>query len=112
VASPASDHPVDTLLVRIAVLLGVFVLICVPGLTRMGQRLETSSHAPSFARNIECPPKKVTLAPVTAASLPVPLATLDLVLSVRFASVPDAIVPDSPHLSAPLPLRAPPVAPL
>ena len=73
--SPASDRSVGTLFARLCVLVGVLVLICVPGLTRMGQRLETASRAPSFARNIECPPKKVTVAPVATVILPVAVAT-------------------------------------
>jgi hypothetical protein len=88
----------------------VLVLICVPGLTRMGQKLETASRAPSFAKNIDCPPKKVTVAAATAVASPVSLATLDLVPPVRFASVPDTTLPHSPHLFGPRPLRAPPIA--
>ena len=60
-------------------LLAVLVLVCVPGLTRMSQKLETASHAPSFAKNIDCPPKKVTVTPATAVASPVPLANFDLV---------------------------------
>ena len=89
-------------------LCGVLVLICVPGLTRMGQRLETSSHTPSFAKNIDCPPKKVTVTPATAVASPVSFTTLDLVPRVRFASAPDATLPQAPHLFGPRPLRAPP----
>jgi hypothetical protein len=92
------------------VLLGVLVLICVPGLTRMSQRLETASHAPSFAKNIDCPPKKVTVAPATALASPVSLTTFDLVPVVPFASVADASLPRSPFRSTPGPLRAPPLA--
>ena len=91
-------------------MLGVLVLICVPGLTRMSQKLETASRAPSFAKNIDCPPKKVTVAPATAVESPVSLATFDLVQPVRFASVPEAALPPPPHLFGPRPLRAPPVA--
>jgi hypothetical protein len=107
--TPPRGQSFGVLLGRISVLLGVLVLICVPGLTRVGQRLETSSRAPSFARNIECPPKKVTVAPVATVALPVPLATLTPVLAVRLASIPDALFPSSPHLHEPRPLRAPPV---
>jgi hypothetical protein len=106
----ARAHSCGILLVRAAVFFGVLVLICVPGLTRVSQRLETTSHAPSFAKNIDCPPKKVTVAPSTAVASPVPLATFDLVPMARFASVPDAPLPRSSQLFGPRPLRAPPLA--
>jgi hypothetical protein len=96
------------LLARAYVLLAVLVLVCVPGLTRMSQRLETASHAPSFAKNIDCPPKKVTVAPTTAVATPVAL-TFDLVFVVRPAFSPDTTLPRSPDLFVPRPLRAPPV---
>jgi hypothetical protein len=95
-------------LARASVLLGVLALICVPGLTRIGQRLETTSHAPSFAKNIDCPPKKVTVAGVIAVASPVQIKTFDLVPVARPASVPDAALPRSPQLFGPRPLRAPP----
>ena len=95
------------LLARAAVLLGVVVLICVPALTRTGQKLETSSHAPSFAKNIDCPPKKVVVAPLPAAS-PAPLVTFVAVSVVARLPVRDARLPRSPLLAAPRPLRAPP----
>jgi hypothetical protein len=92
------------------VLIGVLVLICVPGLTRIGQKLETASLAPSFAKNIDCPPKKVTVAGVIPVAAPVQIKTFDLVQVARLASVPDATRPRSPQLFGPRPLRAPPVA--
>jgi hypothetical protein len=92
------------------VLLGVLVLICVPGLTRISQKLETTSHTPSFAKNVDCPPKKVTVAGVIALASPVQIKTFDLVLVARLAFVPDATLPRSPQLFGPRPLRAPPVA--
>jgi len=103
-------HSFGHLLARIAVLCGVLVLVCVPGLTRIGQKLETASHAPSFAKNIDCPPKKVTVTPATAVASPVSLATLDPVPLVRFAVAPDAALPQPPYLFGPRPLRAPPAA--
>lgn len=98
------------LLARVSVLFGVLVLVCVPGLTRMSQKLETASHTPSFAKNIDCPPKKVTVAPAAAVASPVPLATFDVVRPVRFVPRPAAALPAAPHLVGPRPLRAPPLA--
>jgi hypothetical protein len=95
---------------RASVLLGVLALICVPGLTRISQKLETTSHTPSFAKNIDCPPKRVTVAGVIAVASPVQIKTFDLVLIARLVSVPDAPPRRSPQLFGPRPLRAPPVA--
>ena len=108
-------HPVHTrrfglLLARAAVLLGVAVLVCVPALTRVGQKLETASHAPSFSRNIDCPPKKVIVAPACAVMSPIRLKAFETVPVAPFAPPPDATLRRSPHLSAPPPLRAPPSA--
>jgi hypothetical protein len=110
VLTPPRAHSCGPLLARAVVLFGVLVLICVPGLTRISQRLETASHAPSFAKNIDCPPKKVTVAWSTAGASPVMLATFDLVPVARFASVPDAPLPRASQLFGPRPLRAPPLA--
>jgi hypothetical protein len=97
--------------IRAAALLSVLVLVCVPGLTRMGQKLETASHAPSFAKNIDCPPKKITIAPATAAVVsPVALTAHELVPATRPALIHDVTLPRSPQFSAPAPLRAPPSA--
>jgi len=96
---------------RTGVVLGVVVLVCVPALTRVGQKLETTSHAPGFSKNIDCPPKKVTVAPVCAMTLPSPLKAFETVAVARLAPSPDdATLPRSPHRSAPHPLRAPPFA--
>jgi len=97
------------LFARVAVLIGVVVLICVPALTRAGQRLETASHTPSFSKNIDCPPKKVTAAPQPVAT-PTPLATFDVVRIAAAPPSPDALLPHSPFLVTPRPLRAPPSA--
>jgi hypothetical protein len=97
-------------LARAAVLVGILVLVCVPALTRVGQRLETSSLAPSFSRNIDCPPKKVTIAPVLAVASPILLRTFATIPVARLTPAPATILPRSPHLAAPLPLRAPPSA--
>jgi hypothetical protein len=94
---------------RFFVFLVVYVLVCVPALTRVNQRLETASKTPSFAKNIDCPPKKVTVAPSPAAS-PVPIFTVEVV---RIGSVVPArpvVEPRSPFLAVPGPLRAPPAA--
>jgi hypothetical protein len=107
--TPARSQSSSLLLARAAVVLGVLVLVCVPGLTRIGQRLETASHAPSFAKNIDCPPKKVTIAPAATLVSAVALAAFDLVPVVRFAPVADPSLPRSPQLFGPRPLRAPPL---
>jgi hypothetical protein len=112
VHNPRLTPRLKLLLARTAVLFGIMVLVCVPGLTRIGQKLETASHAPSFAKNIDCPPKKVTVTPASAvspASSPATFHTLALA-----ALLPSrAPLPlRSPLLVIPRPLRAPPSAPL
>ena len=92
-----------------AVVVGIVVLICVPALTRAGQRLETASHAPSFAKNIDCPPKKVTVSPAVALASPVPLDTIEFVPAVRFAPSVASVLPRTPQFDLPIPLRAPPI---
>jgi|KBSMisStaDraftv2_1062788.scaffolds.fasta_scaffold795918_1 hypothetical protein len=96
-------------LARASVLLAVVVLVCVPGFTRIGQRLETTSHTPSFAKNIDCPPKRMTVAPAAPVATPIPVA-LDLVVIAEPMPAPDATLPRSPDLFGPRPLRAPPLA--
>jgi hypothetical protein len=95
-------------LARAAAVVGIVVLVCVPALTRVGQRLETASHAPSFAKNIDCPPKKVTVAPSAAMSSPVPLDTIELVPAAPLASPSTEALPRAPQFDLPVPLRAPP----
>jgi hypothetical protein len=102
-------HRLGLLLARTAVLLGIVVLVCVPGLTRMNQKLETASRAPSFSKNIDCPPKKVTLLPALLAS-PAPLATFDAPAIVALLPSRDPLLPRSLFLAVPRPLRAPPSA--
>ena len=85
------------------------MLVCVPGLTRVGQKLETASHAPSFAKTIDCPPKKVTVAPAPIES-PAPIAIYEAVRVVALAPSPEDLKPRSPFLVAPRALRAPPSA--
>jgi hypothetical protein len=97
------------LLARASVLLAVLVLVCVPGLTRMGQKLETASRAPSIAKNVDCPPKKVTVSPATAVATPIPVTAFDLVPAARSTVVPDPALPPSPQRFGPRPLRAPPL---
>ena len=96
-------------LARAAVLLSVVVFVCVPTLARMGQRLATSTHAPSF-RNIDSPPKKLTLAPAAAMTSPIPLEGIETVKIATFRPTPSAPPTLSPFLSTPTPLRAPPSA--
>ena len=93
---------------RFAAALAILVLVCVPALTRAGQKLETASHAPSFSKNIDCPPKKVTFAPVLAVVLPVAVKTLDQIPIPATVPQQPVAVPRSPQLGPPLPLRAPP----
>ena len=93
---------------RAAVFFGVFVLVCVPALTRIGQRLETASHTPSFSKNIDCPPKKVTVASSFAVTLPFAFKALASVAAVPSTPSHDTALPSSPFLSIPPPLRAPP----
>lgn len=96
-------------LARAAVLLGIVVLVCVPGLTRIGQKLETASHAPSFAKNVDCPPKKVTVVPAAVVS-PATVATLAAPPLAVPAPPYDPQLPRSPFLAIRPPLRAPPSA--
>jgi hypothetical protein len=95
---------------RLGAALCVCSLLCVPALTRITQKLEPESHTPSFSKNIDCPPKKVTVAPVVAIASPIPLDGFDTILPVRLALLLDLIPPPSPTGSAPRPLRAPPSA--
>jgi hypothetical protein len=95
-------------LARVAAVVVAGVLVCVPALTRTGQRLETASHAPSFAKNIDCPPKKVTVAPAAAMASPVPLDTIELVPAAPLAPPLTEALPRTPQFDLPVPLRAPP----
>jgi hypothetical protein len=111
--NPLHTRRFGLLLARTDVLLSVVVLVCVPALTRIGQKLEPVSpisHAPSFSGNIDCPPKKVTVAPVFAMTSPIPIKAFETVPVARLAPLPDATLPRSPNLSAPHPPRAPPSA--
>lgn len=108
-----APHPAPRpLLTRLAVFLGIIVLVCVPGLTRIGQRLGTASHAPSFAKNIDCPPKKVTLTATVAVALPMALKAFEVLPAVPFAPASDQALLPPPLSSAPVPLRAPPTSTL
>jgi hypothetical protein len=93
---------------RLAAAFAILVLVCVPALTRAGQKLETASHAPSFSKNIDCPPKKVVVAHVLVVASPAALKTFDVVPVARPLSLRATAVPPSPRLGPPLPLRAPP----
>jgi len=94
-------------LARAAVLLSVAVFVCVPTLARMGQRLATATHAPSF-RNIDSPPKKLTIAPAAAVVSPAPLEGIETARIATCQPAPFAPPAPSPFLSTPAPLRAPP----
>ena len=96
------------LLTRLSAALCVCSLLCVPALTRITQKLEPKSHTPSFSKNIDCPPKKVTVAPAVAIASPIPLNGFETIRPARLALLPDLIRPPSPTASAPRPLRAPP----
>lgn len=110
-AIPARKRSFGRLLGRLSVLFGVVVLVCVPGLTRMGQRLETASRTPSLAKNVDCPPKKVTIAPSPVAS-PVPVFTCEVVRIGCVVLSRTVLLPRSPFLAVPRPLRAPPTTAL
>jgi hypothetical protein len=97
-------------LARIAAFTAIVVLVCVPALTRIGQRLEVVSHGSSFSKNIDCPPKKVTIAPLFALASPVPATTDAPIPVARLATRLDVTRPPSLERSAPPPLRAPPSA--
>jgi hypothetical protein len=88
---------------------GIFVLICVPALTRMGQRLETASHTPSFSKNIDCPPKKITVASSFAVVLSFTFKPTTL-SSVFQYPTPEGVLLSSTFVSIPPPFRAPPPA--
>jgi hypothetical protein len=99
------DRP---LLTRAAALVSILVLVSVPALTRVGQKLDPRSHGPSFSRNIDCPPKKVSVAPVIAgAPRTAPVVVSTTVTNVTLSV--DPIVPPQPGLAL-RPLRAPPSA--
>lgn len=93
---------------RLGAALCVCSLLCVPALTRITQKLDPESHTPSFSKNIDCPPKKVTVAPVVAIASPIPLDGFETLRPTWLALLPDQIPPPSPTASAPRPLRAPP----
>jgi len=94
--------------VRLGPLLCVCVLLFVPALTRISQKLEQVSHTPSFSKNIDCPPKRVTVASVFAIASPIRLKGFKTVRVARFVPPLPATLPPSPICSAPGPLRAPP----
>jgi hypothetical protein len=94
---------------RVAAVIGVLVLICVPALTRAGQKLETSSRAPSF-RNIDCPPKKLAMTVVQAVASTMPSEAVQVPPAADLAPVSDTTPQSSPYLATPGPLRAPPSA--
>ena len=92
-----------------ATLIGVLVLICVPALTRVGQRLDTSSRAPSF-RNVDCPPKKAMTAPAQAILTATAIDLVETTPVVRRVPAAAAAPQRTLFLAVPRPLRAPPSA--
>jgi hypothetical protein len=107
-----SPGPFGRLFVRCGIVLVAGVLLCVPALTRITQRLESTqiSTTLNFGKNIDCPPKKVTIAPVLAITSAVLLEDDETVPVARLAPSPDATLPHPPTTAAPSPLRAPPPA--
>jgi hypothetical protein len=98
--------------VKAGILSFIVVLLCVPALTRVGQKLQPVtpiSQAPSFAKNIDCPPKKITVTPAVAI-VAVVLVVEELEPVATFVPPPAPRVPDLLVLGAPAPLRAPPSA--
>jgi hypothetical protein len=108
------QHDLDrAFMTRAAALLSILVLVSVPAMTRVGQKLDPRAQGPSFSRNIDCPPKKVSEAPVVATvASPLPSRAFDLVPVARLAAPPDETLLPPPHNSTPVPLRAPPSASL
>lgn len=98
------------ILARAAALIGVLVLICVPALTRIGQKLETASRAPSFSRNIECPPKKVAVAPAQAILAATAADFFEAAPLVCLIPAATTAPPPSLFRAPAQPLRAPPSA--
>ena len=105
-----SRGPLGRLLVRSGIILLAGVLLCVPALTRITQHLESRqlSTTPSFGKNVDCPPKKATVAPLHAVTSPTVVKGLETVRIARPVRSPAATPPPSSILFAPQPLRAPP----
>jgi hypothetical protein len=96
------------LFARATTLLFVGVLLCVPGLTRVGQRIATS-QAPtlSFSKSTECPPKRID--GVRVADVRADFFADDAPPCTAAARWTPAVhVPLSPAVFCPRPLRAPP----
>jgi hypothetical protein len=97
---------------RAASLAVIVVLVFLPTLTRVRQKLELlspASHGPSLSKNVDCPPKKVTVAPVVALASPVLHETRVLPAAPPWRDLPVPL-PLAPSRSTPGPLRAPPAA--
>ena len=105
-----SSGPLGRLFVRCGIILIAAVLLCVPALTRITQHLESTkpSTAPSFGKDIECPPKKALVAPPLAMTSLTVLKGFETVRLVRSVTSPDATPQPPPVFFAPRPLRAPP----
>lgn len=97
------------LLARAGTLLFVGVLLCVPGLTRVGQHI-AGSRAPtlSFSKSTECPPRKMAAAPAALGIVAIFVdADVAACVACRRWAI-DAAAPLSPVVFTPHPLRAPP----
>ncbi len=105
--------PFQRLLARITTLLFIGVLLCVPGLTRVSQRISTSP-APrlSFSKSTECPPKKMAVTRTALETSGTFLYEGALAATTSRRWLPDVAVPISPTVFSPRPLRAPPASPL
>jgi hypothetical protein len=100
--------------IRCTASLCVAVVLLVP-LTRLRQRLEAVSpvsRAPSFSKNIDLPPKRVSAVPLLTLTSVVALAVEDRVSTPRSLPLPDTGAVPSPDVSPARPLRAPPSSPI
>ncbi len=99
------------LFTRAATILFVGALLCVPGLTRVGQHI-TTSQAPtlSFSKSTDFPPKKIAIEHVRLIVSLTELMCVETAPVRTFARPADATAPPAFTGSTPRPLRAPPSA--
>ena len=99
------------LFARAGTLFFVGVLLCVPGLTRVGQRVNTSQGPTlSFSKSTDFPPKKITIEHVRLIVSWADLICAETTRVWVFVRPVDATPPPAFTGSAPRPLRAPPSA--
>jgi hypothetical protein len=99
------------LLARAGTLLFIGVLLCVPGLTRVGQHVSASQGPTlSFAKSTDFPPKKITIEHVRLIVSLTELACAATPPVATFVRASDTAPPTAFTGSAPRPLRAPPSA--